>query len=399
MHSDDFAQRKLQGILSRIATLETSEFPHPHSAELLRHIRSVFEADFEDIRSSRPNLVTYNCALAQRDIERYIVILGFILRSTNVRNAFEFHEPLLRLATQLLRSKVKLILSSEWDFSPLTYLLYDFELPEFVLIGLPAQESSSPLVLPVAGHELGHHLWHREHLNAETLPLVVESFMCVNDPTQDDPRGSKVGKLEEIQALNLYSTEIECAQRQCEEIFCDFVGIRLFGISFLHAFHYLLSPNVEEKQHPEYPPLEQRAKMHRDALNEYFGLDAPEGYIDDFKEIFPSTSTDEYLEKINLTTRNLLEYLRDKAKSLVDLSGISSPSSDDAIEIYNKYLQHHSPVAKCKGLSEIINAGWIARLNPELWSGVKFKGNKWNILDDIILKSIEVLEFEEKAKR
>ena len=54
--------------------------------------------------------------------------------------------------------ETRLILSSEWDYSP---FMYDqiTDLPSFVFIGLPACESANPLLLPLAGHELGHSVW------------------------------------------------------------------------------------------------------------------------------------------------------------------------------------------------------------------------------------------------
>jgi len=38
------------------------------------------------------------------------------------------------------------------------------ELPKFVLIGVPAFESSNPLLISLAGHELGHNVWNQEDL-------------------------------------------------------------------------------------------------------------------------------------------------------------------------------------------------------------------------------------------
>ena len=89
------------------------------------------------------------------DLAQYTPILGFILRSTNIRNAFEARGPLVRLAQKLLSKNTKLIVSSEWQYSPFVHPPIQ-DLKNFVLIGLPAPESSNPLIIPLAGHELGH---------------------------------------------------------------------------------------------------------------------------------------------------------------------------------------------------------------------------------------------------
>jgi len=86
-------------------------------------------------------------------------ILGFILRSTNVRNAFEMIEPLQVVAEQAMQGKPELILSSEWDYIPFAYPQSLVDLKSYVLIGLPASEAASALLVPLAGHELGHAVW------------------------------------------------------------------------------------------------------------------------------------------------------------------------------------------------------------------------------------------------
>ena len=116
------------------------------------------------------------CAITLGLLYEYVPLLGFIIRSTNVRNAFEIYAPLQRLCQSVLEPSVspskrttRLILSSEWTYQPHVYPEKDF-LPSYVLIGLPAPESSNPLLLPLAGHELGHSLW-RAHTLGNDLHL------------------------------------------------------------------------------------------------------------------------------------------------------------------------------------------------------------------------------------
>ena len=126
------------------------------------------------LRRMRPaapvNLVNNVCSISLKKLQTYLPLLGFILRSTNVRNAFEAYPPLLRLARRLLGADTQLILSSEWDFIPVIYHSIR-ALPKYVLIGFPAPESSNPLLIPLAGHELGHSVWK----SPENQP-IRESF-------------------------------------------------------------------------------------------------------------------------------------------------------------------------------------------------------------------------------
>jgi hypothetical protein len=111
---------------------------------------------------SHPTVVLQQCGLSLNALFVAMPLAGFLVRSTNVRNAFELYRPLLRLARDLLEPTVtpdqrrtRLVLSSEWEYSPLSYSELP-DLPGVVLIGLPAPESSNPLLVPLAGHELGH---------------------------------------------------------------------------------------------------------------------------------------------------------------------------------------------------------------------------------------------------
>ena len=112
-------------------------------------------------------------------------------RSTNVRNAFQICAPLQRLCECVLepsisplRRTTRLILSSEWTYQPQVYPEKDF-LPSYVLIGLPAPESSNPLLLPLAGHELGHSLWRAndvgDELNFSVVQHVINAIVLHKD--------------------------------------------------------------------------------------------------------------------------------------------------------------------------------------------------------------------------
>jgi hypothetical protein len=155
---------KLRNIQRTIESLLDGDFPFEAQRLALRKLHAVFDqlekkqldraerlGDGENLSQVAENL---NVKILQ-----VLPILGFIIRSTNVRNAFEMLEPLRSIASAALQGSPQLIMSSEWDYVPFAYPQSFENLRSFVLIGLPASEAASALLMPVAGHELGHAVW------------------------------------------------------------------------------------------------------------------------------------------------------------------------------------------------------------------------------------------------
>jgi len=152
-----FARHRLTAFREELERLEHAEFPYPSAEAALQKIKGVFVEHTKMLdllgADSDPDTISQVCQQQLTDLWDYLPFLGFILRCTNVRNAFEIYTPLERLAWRVLGREVKLLLSSEWDYSPFVYT-QDTLLSGFVFIGIPAHESRNPLVAPLAGHEL-----------------------------------------------------------------------------------------------------------------------------------------------------------------------------------------------------------------------------------------------------
>src|SRR5713101_72757 len=164
----DYTQEKLLSFQNQVKDLLASDFPIPQTQNALIAIQRIFKEDIERLHSnenSSPEVKKQICANANLRIKKFLPLLGFILRSTNVRNSFELADPLTRLAKRLLQDDITFVLSSEWDFSPLTYTFSFQELPDVILLGLPSFESANALVVPLAGHELGHWIWRHENVD------------------------------------------------------------------------------------------------------------------------------------------------------------------------------------------------------------------------------------------
>jgi hypothetical protein len=77
-------------------------------------------------------------------------------------------------------------------------------------------------------------------------------------------------------------TRQRLSSRQTEELFCDLLGLRLFGEGFIYSFIYLIAPNLGDRS-PDYPSLTARVKALLQGSNE-FQVDAPLGLASYFSD-------------------------------------------------------------------------------------------------------------------
>jgi len=414
----EYASGRINSVLNEIDQLEGCEFPYTHSSDALRKIKSSFEDALQYLKNcpEDPESAMDLCATSLGILFRCLPLLGFILRSTDVRNSFEVVRPLLHISEKLIKprtetgkEKTKLILSSEWSYSPITYHEIP-DLPGFVLIGLPAPESENPLLIPLSGHELGHALWNVYRLKEHLKPKFQEEIVNYIMNNQEEYKQA----FPSISQINLSTKDLlESAGfptwvlEQAKETFCDFIGLRLFGTSFLHAFAYLLSPNVSSPRSVKYPQALKRVKNLKKAAVKY-GFDIPDNFEDMFKdrpapflaksEKFQLTIADNVLEKN-------MDVLIDKAQALIREANIPKPNIEESRRIYERF-KLIVPAEKCKGLADILNAAWKAYNDPNLWENMekfekekeKFEKKKERILKDLVLKTIEVFEVEHILK-
>jgi hypothetical protein len=429
---------QVDAVLAEISRLEGSEFPYRHSEQALSEVRRLFREHLDSLsglvgEGYVPDEDTVNtaCAAACDSITKSLDILGFILRSTNVRNAFEIHGPLLRLARRVLNSTVrkeigleweidddelpdtevpetKLLISSEWDFSPFT-LVGREELPGFVLIGLPATESSNPLLIPLAGHELGHTIWHDFQGRKRILQLVSDKIVDEVKTTHWhvlkqlfpglDPAtltADVVFKRSELQQA------WEWAMRQSEEVFCDCVGLRIFGESYLHAFAYLVVPLREGGRSPIYPNHLARVESLVTTATTY-GLSVPDGYALMFKDLLelnpdPIVSS---LVSVADTARceasHTLASMANEILTTADIPARSPVKVQESVDTFRLMVpvQNAGGINNTvEGFANILNAAWIAFLSDPFFKQPEYDKDMRAHLSEIVLKSIEIFEIE-----
>jgi hypothetical protein len=363
---------------------------------------------------SSPETIKDACANALGDLHEYVPLIGFILRSTNVRNAFELCAPLQRLCENVLEPaespltrKTRLILSSEWNYQAQVHPAKPY-LENYVLIGLPAPESSNPLLLPLAGHELGHPLWHVHNLGDSYFQVaatkIIEKVLgdkeAFKDAYPSEPPPEDITPVYLVQHVNrIFSMAVEWLVGQAEETFCDFVGLRLFGYSFLKAFAYMAAPRLSMLRVEQYPKLTARVRNLLDAA-QLFRVDAPSGYTD----LFEDDEDPDYHDSANYNLiladgclQSMIKGLGDKVQELLPEDRIPVPSEAEAVRILGR-LRYVVPAENALCLADILNAAWLAFEESDLWVEIPELSEKRDrALKEIILKNIELFEIEHRG--
>lgn len=406
------ARSRVEAVIDEIRRLKQSEFPYEEPRQAL----DLLEKMFEDQRSvlnkispdAPPTLSDNACSVSLYHLSIYVPLLGFILRSTNVRNAFETYAPLSRLAQNIFGEGYRLILSSEWAFSPHFYQFLP-GLPGFVLIGLPAPESSNPLLIPLAGHELGHAVWLVEGISRrfenqiETGVLLELTEKRWEEYLKLYPRSTKQDLIEgHMFARQTWAPACDWARLQLEEIFCDIFGVRLFSESYLNAFAYLIFPGMSSSRDVRYPDMHRRVLHIVQAANS-MGVSVPEGFESAFVNDNPPMQAETALlvSIADTVSASLVLDLIDLTNKLAHAKSVPERNPERVREICDEFRSRVVPTPKKETLVDILNAGWECREDETLWEKMdRIKPqDRHRILADLMLKSMEVAEFYERVDR
>ena len=405
----DHARKRVDSVIEEVERLKQSDFPYDHPRAALESL-GVQLVRLGDVLkkvapTESPDSVLSPCIVSLEVLFTYVPLLGLILRSTNTRNAFEAYAPLLRLARKILGKDTKLIISSEWDYSPYVYSSYG-HLAGFVILGLPAPESANPLLLPLSGHELGHSTWEsnsfsdRYKKQIEQLILLEITEKRWKSYSSLYPEYSKEGfHNNDMFTRQIRSTVYTWALSQTEEIFCDFFGLRLFAESYLYAFEYLLSPGFPGERSVLYPNMKRRVSYLEEA-SKAMNIEIEHKFTDCFrdadkpynqqKELLVSTADD--------VSASLVPDLMKLAQDFADEKAVPQRDSQKISEI-SKEFNIVIPTSRHHSLVNILNAGWRCYLNPELWKEIPQikQEDRDRVLKDIMLKSMEVSETYERV--
>ena len=282
-------------------------------------------------------------------------------------------------------------------------------LPNYVLIGMPSSESSNALVLPLAGHELGHSVWQKDNLEGNYNPKIntlARQYLKDNWMKFRKASGQSAGLQPTDEQFDSNSLLMDCLSRivsltlsQIEETFCDAVGINLFGSSYAYAFHYMLAPSLGGLRSLEYPRLSLRAEN----LATLSGLDFVQlGFADyktEFQERPPAlASVDDFIsEAADTISQQLASEMYKKAKEVVseraDFLITGAQTEEEILKMFEHGVPSHAP----RSLADILNAGWKYVMRKK----GSFDESERNLVgwtSELILKSVEALEFKARSR-
>lgn len=407
-------KKKLENVLSTISLLKAEDFPHGHSSDALTALEKMFGARRKSVEllteKNDLSVVKSVCKEANETLGIFLPLLGFIVRSTHVRNAFELHRPVLRLVHKALGESAKLILSSEWLFSPFTYLLPPLDERRYVMIGLPASESGNGLIIPLAGHELGHSIWVQQNLAAKYSTIIEDKIVEIitTSKWEEFQQHSSISDKSQVNDLigrSYWTYAYQLSTSQCEELFCDFIGVNIFGSSYLYAFGYLLAPGLGQDRVEHYPSIVARASALEKA-SAVVSSPVPPDFTKQFVEPTPPSKDFRgfLLTLSDAVTDSLLNALIDEAFTFCRDHGLIQATSRDINSIV-KSFDNLVPANGAQSLASIINAGWQVYSNlgptwPASYAQLNNDPAKQHVvLNDLVLKTVEVYEIEQRQNK
>ncbi len=406
----DFTKKRIKSFLQEIKYQIGIDYPFNQSKEALLELYDLFNFELGKIEKldehNNHQLIYHACEQVLAKIDECSPRLGCIRNSSDERNAFEVYRPLWRLACDLLEPnnknpRTKLILYSEWSYNAIIYNEY-IHLPGYLLIGLPAWESSNPLLIPLAGHELGHAAWRTYSLHLQIEEDLWKTMMDILNKEFDKYKNLfDVSNFNDLSS-NLIATQIInealiFSKSQTEEIFCDCIGVYIFRESYLYSFAYMLSPRMSTYRSEYYPRLKNRINN----LVQYssqLGVEIPESYQkmfndeEDYPGILPEKEL--LLELADTTTSNSISVIYELAESLIKKSNIIKSSTDEIKRIKN-FFKKKIPPDNIVCLADIINAAWQVYIDENFWVNEFIDNeNKGRILKELALKTIELFEVQ-----
>jgi hypothetical protein len=384
---------RLSSVKNLIHTVAQNDFPFDDSRDALHAIEDLIDGQIEQLEdqiteSSDLAATRTFCERANDDINTSLPVLGLLQRSADPIGAQELQWPLKELTKLALEDQqAKLVITSDWNYSPFTLIPTPVAQRKIVLVGMPVSEANNALVAPLAGHELGHNIWLSRSYGVNLSPDVSACVDSLKNWTRKD-------RLE-----GRYSMAFECAFYQVEEIFCDVIGLLLFRESYLHAFRYLLSADRESMRSGNYPSISNRTRILCESAKKS-AIDIPPDFSKSFHNgttlhsFLPLNQVHDIADKAAGQTAGKVYNL---AKEIVDNANLCK-STPAGIRKVLEYFRRRVPARGVQCFQDIINAAWQFELENGNELIPDAKSREVSLVSELAFKTCEVFQIESLSR-
>lgn len=405
LNAVQYCIEKLDGLQSEVEMLKSCDFvPSDVNDALKKTLEEInrFRLTLNKHEHLNPQTIDNICNKIASFVVAYLPLHGIFTHAADLRNSFELHYSLRLLSTCLLNRDPRLVLSAEWQWSPFQYIAYPSYITDYTIIGMPASESANPLVYPVAGHEIGHKIWAEFFMKDQLKDHIGKNLISVVERTAKEYKEifrKDFGKEKDLISTQFVESCMNFISRQSEELFCDFIGISVFGKSYFYAFEYLLSNLYHRERTFFYPSMRSRVKFHV-RFAEAKGILYPNQYESAFiseEADFEFTKQEAYARRIvDEVVQMIVDYIGTKAHDHCLECGVQRPTEADSKRIL-AYFQLGIPASAndadpLQNFLAIIDAGWSAFFDRQFWSSDQYENlrkRKRIFICELILKSIE----------
>jgi len=401
----DATRSKVEHALQRVRGLRSPVTPQRDAETALVSIATALTAHRETLNSLANSgadeaVVSHACDAVLAELFAFLPTLGFIHRAQHPCNPFEAYDPLRRLARRVIGEDTQIVISSEWDYSPLTYVWVP-GLPNLVFIGLPASEVENAFLLPLAGHEFGHSVWFRgmerdkfaDPVIAELLKQIRARWDLFQEAFPEVTDESTLAT--DLTAVGAWKPAWRISLLQCEEVFCDLVGLWLFGESYASAFTWLLAPGLNGGR-SAYPLARTRVRILAAAAARW-GIAVPADIEEQFLPL--AGAPDLSLALADATVEELAPAIMDEVERILAAKGLARPKLE-VVEAVAARLRLAVPSALASTLPELLCGAWRLRNDADLWRSPyrDLAEQRERILNELLLKSAQCLEWRERLE-
>jgi hypothetical protein len=258
------------------------------------------------------------------------------------------------------------------------------------------------MLIPLAGHELGHSVWLSMTGGAYFHTPIVEAVVDLVRKKWASckaifPSARKAHVVRELLAYTPWAAVADRASFQAEEVFSDAVGIAVFGEAYLYAFQYFAAPFMVAERPPTYPAMTQRVSYMARAA-ERLGARLPADFVRSFRDeprFREWAPESRFLLKLaDLTLQRVGDDVLKLVVSLAEQWALPDAKAEE-LELIRHDFEKLVPAPGSFSLQALLVAAWGCARDNAFWKGIKQirPKDRFRTINELLLKSVDVLEY------